>query len=99
MKKKIMSYVIAAVLLGCGYFLASRHIVIYEKEFNLLNKAYLTFEYTFYHITDKDPDDVMRIDILRDAGIGHILVEYGMITEMEREKLEAKYEYTEQEDQ
>ena len=99
MRKKIMSYVIAAILLGCGYFLASRHIVIYEKEFNLLNKAYLTFEYTFYHITDKDPDDVMRIDILRDAGIGEILVDYGMITEMEREKLEAKYEYTEEQDQ
>ena len=89
----------AGILLSCGYFLASRHIVIYEKEFNLLNKAYLTFEYTFYHITDKDPDDVMRIDILREAGIGEILVDYGMITEMEREKLEAKYEYTEQEDQ
>ena len=98
MKKKIMSYLIAAVLLGCGYFLASRHIVIYEKEFSSLKKEYLTFEYTFYHITDKEPDDVMRIDILRDAGIGQILVEYGMITEMEREKLEAKYEYTEQED-
>ena len=27
------------------------------------------------------------------------MVDYGMITEMEREKLEAKYEYTEQEDQ
>jgi len=99
MQKKIIRSAIAVVLLFCAYFLASRHIVIYEKEYSLLDKPFLTYEYTFYHITDKDPDDVMRIDMLREAGIGGVLVEFGMITEMEREKLEAKYEYTEEQQQ
>ena len=79
MQKKIIRFAIAAVLLFCAYFLASHHIVIYEKEYRLLEKPFLTYEYTFYH--------------------GGVLVEFGMITELEREKLEAKYEYTEDQQQ
>ena len=78
MRKKIMGYVLTAVFLACAYFLASRHIIIYQKEYSLLPKAYLTYEYTFYHITDKDPDDVMRIDMLREAGVGDVLVEFAL---------------------
>jgi hypothetical protein len=90
--RQIRRYLIIAVLLAMGYFLASQHIIIDKKDFSLLKKSYLTFEYTFYNITDKDPEDVMAIDLLRDAGIGDLLEDWGLLTELERETLETKYE-------
>jgi hypothetical protein len=38
----------------------------------------------------------MKIDVLRDAGIGDILVEYDIITEAEKTTLENKYLYEEE---
>jgi len=79
-----------------GYFFASRHIIINERDFSTLEKPYLTFEYTFCNVTDRDPEDIMRIDMLREAGIGDLLVEMGMLGEMQKEKLEYRFEYEEQ---
>lgn len=95
-RQRIIRYIICAIFLFIGYFLASRHIIINEKNFHLLDKSYLTFEYTFYNVTDRDPEDVIRIDLLREDGIGDLLVEMGMITEMEKEKLEVRYAYEEE---
>ena len=92
MAQKIKHYILIGILLAIGYLLASQHIIIVDKDFELLKKSYLSFEYTFYIITDKDPADIMRIDLLREAGIGDILVEYEMLTELELETLEKKYE-------
>ncbi len=96
MAKRIKQYLLVAILLGIGYFLASRHIIIDNKDFSLLKKSYLTFEYTFYNITDKDPEDVMSIDLLREAGIGDLLVEMEKLTESEKIQLEVQYEYESQ---
>ena len=93
MRKKIKHYILIGILLAIGYLLASQHIIIVDKDFKLLKKSYLSFEYTFYIITDKDPEDIMRIDLLRQAGIGDILVEVEMLTEFEKATLETKYEY------
>lgn len=93
MGQRFIRYGLCAILLFSGYFLASRHIIINEKEFYLLDKSYLTYEYTFYNVTDKDPEDVMRIDMLREDGIGDLLVEMGMITDMEKARFEARFEY------
>ena len=92
MAQKIKHYILIGIFLAIGYLLASQHIIIVNKDFELLKKSYLSFEYTFYIITDKDPKDIMRIDLLREAGIGDILVEYEMLTELEMEELEKKYE-------
>jgi hypothetical protein len=83
------------ILLLFGYFLASRHIIINERDFRTLEKSYLTFEYTFYNVTERDPEDIMRIDLLREAGIGDLLVEMGLLGEMRKEKLESRFEYEE----
>ena len=80
------------MLLYGGYFLASHHIIIIEKDFTTLPKDRLTFEYTFYNLTDKDPENVLAIDMLRDAGIGDLLVELGWLTEDERAELESQYD-------
>ena len=93
MLKKIKHYILIGFLLAIGYLLASQHIIIVDKDFKLLKKSYLSFEYTFYIITDKDPEDIMRIDLLREAGIGDYLVEIEWLTETEKEALERKYDY------
>jgi hypothetical protein len=91
-QKRIVKYIITGILLLIGYFFASHHIIINEREFSTLKKSYLTFEYTFYNVTDRDPEDVMRIDLLREAGIGDLLVEMGLLGEMQKEKLEDRYD-------
>ena len=91
MNLRIKKYIIGGLLLAIGYFLASQHIIINDRDFSLLKKSELTYEYTFYNLTDKDPDDVLRIDMLRENGIGDILVEYGLLSEDERYNLENYY--------
>ena len=93
MLKKIKHYILIGILLAIGYLLASQHIIIVDKDLKLLKKSYLSFEYTFYILTDKDPEDIMAIDLLREAGIGDFMVEIEMLTEVEKEALENKYDY------
>jgi hypothetical protein len=93
MAQKIKHYILIGIFLAIGYLLASQHIIIVDKDFKLLKKSYLSFEYTFYIITDKEPENIMRIDLLREAGIGDYLVEIGWLTEAELDTLEKKYEY------
>ncbi len=93
MKQQLIKYFFIAVLLGIGYFLSVYHIIILNRDFYLLKKPYLTFEYTFYNITNREPKDIMRVDMLREDGIGDLLVELGWLTEMEAAHLEEKYGY------
>ena len=93
MKQQLTRYFFIAVLLGIGYFFSIYHVIIMNNDFYLLRKPYLTFEYTFYNISNRDPDDVMRVDMLREDGIGDLLVELDLLTEMQAARLEAKYEY------
>ena len=92
MLQKIKHYILIGILLAIGYLFASQHIIIVDKNVKLLKKSYLSFEYTFYIITDKDPEDIMRIDLLREAGIGDLMVEMEMLTVVEKESLEKEYE-------
>ncbi len=93
MKQQLIKYFFIAVLVGIGYFLSVYHIIILNRDFYLLKKPYLTFEYTFYNITNRQPKDVMRVDMLREDGIGDLLVELGLLTEMQAARLEQKYDY------
>ena len=92
---RIKRYAIFGLFLFIGYFFASQHIVINEKDFRLLKKSELTYEYTFFNLTDKEPGDVLRIDMLREDGIGDIMVEFGLVSEEERYRLETYYSYLE----
>ncbi|MBT8352548.1 MAG: hypothetical protein KJO26_15120 [Deltaproteobacteria bacterium] len=96
MLKRIKSYIFIGIFLALGYFISSYHIIFYKLNNNLdvklLKKSYLTLEYTFFNVTTKRGADVMKIDLLRWAEIGDLLVEIGKLTEGERQALEAKYE-------
>ena len=58
----------------------------------LLNKDRLTSDYTFVYASNKSAESILRIDTLREAGIGDILVEIGKISEEEKESLEKKFD-------
>ena len=91
MLKKIISYLVLALLGAAGYFLLNYHIIFSGTTFKLLNKSKLTSEYTFINASNKSVESLMRIDTLREAGIGNILVEMGRLSKEEKESLEEKF--------
>ena len=80
-----------AVLGVAGYFLLNYHIIFSGRTVKLLNKSKLTSEYTFINTSNKSVESLMRIDTLREAGIGKVLVEMGRLSNEERESLEQKF--------
>lgn len=91
MNSRIKRYLIGGLLIFVAYFMASRHIVINNKEFKFLKKSELTYEYTFYNVTNREPGDIIKIDMLREDGIGDVLVEFGLLEEEEKNRLETYY--------
>ncbi|RLB84286.1 MAG: hypothetical protein DRH24_05445 [Deltaproteobacteria bacterium] len=92
MLKKMSSYILLAFLAAAGYFLLNHHIIFSGMTVKLLNKSKLTSDYTFINTSDRNIESLMKIDTLREAGIGKVLVEMGRISEEERESLERKFD-------
>ena len=63
-----------------------------DSDVYLLKKSSLHLHYTFFSLSGKRPDTIMKIDYLREDGIGELLVDIGMLTEHERSRLETKYD-------
>jgi hypothetical protein len=80
-----------AVLAAAGYFIMNNHIIFYGSDVHLLKKSSLHLHYTFYSIKQKKPEVIMKIDYLREAGIGDLLVDLGIINAKEKSRLESKY--------
>ena len=91
MNSRIKQYVLIAVLAAAAYFVMSNHFIFYGTSVHLLKKPTLHLHYTFFSIKEKRPSSIMKIDYLRDAGIGDLLVELGMIDEAQRAELESEY--------
>ena len=92
MWQKIRLLVLTAILGAVGYFLLSYHIIWFDNAFKLLNKSKLTSEYTFIWAKNKTMESLLRIDTLREAGIGNVLVEMGRLSEEQKEYLEQKFD-------
>ena len=69
----------------------NNHIIFYGSDVHLLKKSSLHLHYTFYSIKQKKPEVIMKIDYLREAGIGDLLVDLGIINAKEKSRLESKY--------
>jgi hypothetical protein len=87
----IKKYLIWAVLGGILYFFLSYHIIISGHSFELLKKSKLSLKYTIYSIDKKRMRTIMKIDELREDGIGELLVEMGRMTEEQYEGLMNRY--------
>ena len=93
MNARFKQYILIAILAAVGYFIMNNHIIFNGKDVHLLTKSSLHLHYTFYSIKQKKPEVIMDIDYLREAGIGDLLVELGIINEETKTRLESQYYY------
>ena len=91
MNSRIKQYILIAVGAAAAYFIMSNHFIFYGTDVHLLKKPSLHLHYTFYSIKNKNPSSIMEIDYLREAGIGDLLEELGMIDQEQRALLEGEY--------
>ena len=92
MNQRIKQFLFIASFLGVLYFFSAYHIILHNQDFTLLQKPYLTLEYTFVSLNKRDAEDVLSDDLLREAGIGEVLVDLGRLSEDRRQALENKYD-------
>lgn len=82
MLSRLKTYFWVALAVGAFYFLLSHHIVFTSfQDFDLLKKEELTLKYTFFSLKQASPESALRIDPLRDAGLGELMVERGMLSQ------------------
>jgi hypothetical protein len=82
MVNRIRNYVLVALAIGAFYFLLSHHFIFSSyRDIDVLKKADLTFKYTFVSIKQVRPEVILRVESLRDAGLGEMMVERGMLSE------------------
>ena len=92
MNSRIKQYILIAVAAAAGYFIMNNHFIIDGSDVHLLKKTSLHLHYTFYSIKQKKPEVIMKIDYLREAGIGDLLVDLEIIDEEKKFRLETKYD-------
>ena len=90
--------IITKVALGIGvgyglYLVACNHFIYFGgKEIRLLKKKEPTFSRTFFSATLKEPRVMMSDDVLRNAGIGDLLVKTGRLSKERKEHYMAEFE-------
>jgi hypothetical protein len=91
-----MRYLKKLIFWGCiaglAYGLLSNHFIFFGNNLKILKKSELTLSYTFFSTRGKSPEAILSIDNLRNDGIGELMVEMGIITEMELERLKTRIE-------
>ena len=81
-----------ALLVGAFYFVLSNHFIFVGKDFKILKKSHLTLDYTIFSTQAKSAESILAIDDLRKDGIGKLLVEAGMLSEDQLQRLMENYQ-------
>ena len=95
MKQRLKQYLLIALVAAALYFVLDNHFIIKTHRIYLLQKSAPNLHDTFISLDNKRPATVLENEELRDAGIGDLMVELGMLTEEKKNQLEAKYTYDE----
>lgn len=92
MAKRIRQYIVWALMAYAFYFMLDHHFIYYQRQVRLLKKMEPSLEYTFFSLENKKPEKILAIDLLRWDGIGDLMVEYDLISDDKRWKLESQYD-------
>ena len=85
---RIKQYLLIGAVVGAFFFLLSHHFIFTSlTTFDVLKKKELTFKYTFFSLKQASPEDALRINDLRDDGLGDLMVEKGMLTQEELDRI------------
>ena len=93
MKQRLKQYGLIAATAALLWFVLDNHFIFSGHNVRLLKKEELNLHDTFISLDNKKPESVMRNDRLREAGIGEVMVELGILSEEERSRLESKLMY------
>ncbi len=90
--------IITKTALGLGtvyglYLVACNHFIYFDSnKIKLLKKKEPTFARTFFSTSLKSNEAILADDVLREAGIGDLLVEMGLLAEKRRDYIIAEIE-------
>ena len=94
MKDRLKQYALIAAAAALLWFVLDNHFVMYGSDFHLLKKDKRDLHDTFVSLNNKRPATVLKNDRLREAGIGELMVEIGMLSEEELSRIESKLDYS-----
>ena len=95
MKQRLKQYFLIALAAAALYFVLDNHFIFKKNRFYLLPKSTLNLHDTFVSLDNKRPETIMESEDLRDAGIGDLMVDLGMLTDEEKQKIETQFVYEE----
>ncbi len=95
MKQRLKQYLLIAAAGALLWFVLDNHFIIDGHRVHLLKKSTLNLHDTFVSLDNKRPESILQNEKLREAGIGDLLVELGIITEDKKSQLESKFNYAE----
>lgn len=92
MWKRLNRIIIVIIIAAFGYFLLSFHVVYFGDAIKILKKVRLSSEYTFVNVKGMTVESILKIDTLREAGVGDTLVKMGKVDKERKEILETQFE-------
>lgn len=94
MLSRLKQYLLIGLVLAGFYFLLSHHFIYTGgTSFDTLKKQELTLKYTFYSLKQASPEAALRIDVLREDGLGELMLEKGLISSEKLDYILRKYDY------